>query len=255
MKIIIGCPIYKRDWILKHWIKCILSQSLDVSDIGFVFEVSENDNETVSILEAWKSNDKRIPYFEIVARPDLPHFEHQDNGRQWTISKYANMVSLRNSLLETVRVQSPDAYLSLDSDILLTNPNTIELLFAHIKEGADAVSPLMFMTPVGTKYPSVMTWRDDDSGKAYRKDSYPIGTYFKSDVIMAAKMMSRNVYEQTSYEIHVQGEDLGWSAQCRDKGFSLYSASYIYSPHIMSQKMYSSFLSNGDARAKMYHLV
>lgn len=255
MKIIIGCPIYKRYWILDHWIRCILSQSVDISKIGFVFEVSENDTETVSKLETWKRIDKRIPYFDIKYRPDIPHFEHKDNGRQWTLSKYVNMVSLRNSLLESVREQSPDYYFSLDSDILLTNPNSIELLVAHVKEGADAVNPLMFMTPVGTQYPSVMTWRSDEPDKAFRESSYPLGSYFKSDVIMAAKMMSKKVYDNVSYDLHIQGEDLGWSAACREKGYQLYCASYIYAPHIMSPVMYKSFLQSGDARSKIYELV
>jgi len=142
--------MYKCGWILPHWIKCVLNQSIPFSDIGFIFEVSPDDKETISSLEAWKKIDKNIPYFNIKIREDIPHFEHESNGRQWSISKYANMVSLRNSLLKTARDLEPDYYFSLDSDILLTNPNTIELLIAHIKDGADAVNPLMFMTPIGT---------------------------------------------------------------------------------------------------------
>lgn len=255
MKLIIGCPIYKRDWILNHWIRCILNQSVPVDDIGFVFEVSSEDSATVSILEAWKKYDKRIPYFNIIYRDDLPHFQHENNGRQWSISKYENMVKLRNSLLQNVREQEPDFYFSLDSDILLENPNTLELLMAHVKEGADAVNPLMFMTPIGSMYPSVMNWRPQEMDKAYRLEKYPLGTYFKSDVIMAAKMMNRKVYQNIDYSIHQQGEDVGWSLSCRDKGYNLFCASYIYSPHIMSPLMYNEYIKNGDDRLKSYQLV
>lgn len=248
MKLIIGCPTYKRSWILPHWIKCLIQQSFPIDNIGFVFEVSPDDTEAIEGLNAWKKYDKRIPYFNIKVREDIHHFEHQNNGRQWTISKYLNMVSLRNSLLETVREMSPDYYLSLDSDILLTNPNTIELLMAHCKSGADAVNPLMFMTPFGTMYPSVMNWRTDAPGKAFRKEKYPLGTYFQSDVIMAAKMMSKPVYENIDYTIHQQGEDVGWSWSCKEAGYNLFCASYIYAPHIMSEVMYDSFIKNGDDR-------
>lgn len=255
MKLLIGCPIYKRSWILDHWIRCIVTQSLDMSDIGFIFEASPDDTETLNKLEAWKNFDKRIPYFEINLRKDLPHFEHQDNGRQWTISKYANMVSLRNSLLSKARELDPDYYFSLDSDILLTNSNTLELLIAHIKEGADAVNPLMFMTPIGDKFPSVMSWRLDNPEKATRLESYPLGRFFQSDVIMAAKMMSKKVYKNIDYEIHLQGEDVGWSYNCKKAGYELYCASYIYAPHIMSPLMYQDFLKNGDTRKQLYQLV
>ena len=251
MKLILGCPMYKRSWILHHWIKSIISQSIPINDIGFIFEVSPDDTPTIQALESWKKFDKRIPYFEIKIREDIPHFEHENNGRQWSMSKYLNMVSLRNSLLESVRKVEPEYYFSLDSDILLTNTNTIELLIAHIKSGADAVSPLMFMTPFGTMYPSVMDWRLDVPTKAFRKEKYELGHYFQSDVIMAAKMMSKDVYNNINYTLHEQGEDVGWSLECKRAGFKLYSASYIYAPHIMSEVMYESFLANGDNRQEL----
>jgi len=257
MKLVLGCPIYKRDWILPNWIKSILSQSLDISKIGFVFECSADDIGTLQILNSWKECDNRIPYFDIKIREDIPHFEHEENKRSWTISKYHNMVSLRNSLLNSVRELSPDYYFSLDSDILMSNPSTMELLIAHVNDGADAVSPLMYMTPVGTMYPSVMDWRQDEPDKAYRRKDYSIGSYFKSDVIMAAKMMSKDVYQNVDYSVHMQGEDVGWSLNCREQGYNLYSASYIYCPHIMSRTMYVDFLKRGDNRsdANVYHLV
>ena len=52
MKLIIGCPIYKRDWILSQWIRCILKQSLDISNIGFVFETAPDDIATTKALHA-----------------------------------------------------------------------------------------------------------------------------------------------------------------------------------------------------------
>lgn len=252
MKLIIGCPIYKRDWILHHWIRCLINQSIPLNDIGFIFEVSPDDVETIEILELWKKLQKEIPYFKIKVRDDLSHFEHQENSRQWTISKYSNMVSLRNSILSQVREIEPDYYFSLDSDILLENPNTIELLIAHVKQGADAVSPLMFMTPIYDMYPSVMTWKPLGQGQAYREERYPLGSYFKADVIMAAKMMSKQVYNNVDYIIHNQGEDVGWSYNCHLQGYDLYSASYIYCPHIMSLTMYNSYLEHGDRRLVDY---
>lgn len=255
MKLLIGCPLYKRSWILIDWIKCIVNQSFPIKDIGFIFEVSSDDTETISILETWKKIEKNIPYFSIIYKDDINHFQHQNNGRQWTLSKYENMVKLRNNLLLHVREIEPDYYFSLDSDILLKNENTIELLVAHIKEGADAVNPLMFMTPFGTMYPSVMNWRTDIPNKAMRLEKYPIGTFFKADVIMAAKMMNKNVYHNVDYTVHEQGEDVGWSLSCREKGFNLYCASHIYAPHIMNELMYQDYLKNGDSRFEAYQLV
>lgn len=249
MKLIIACPIYKRTWILPYWIKSILRQSVDISNIGFIFEVDPKDIDLVQSLKIWKQIDKNIPLFDIIERTDLPHFEHQNNGRQWTLSKYHNMINMRNSILNRVREYEPDYYFSLDSDVLIDNPNTIELLASHIKEGADAVSPMMYMTPVGKDFPSVMSWTDESCQKAYRKKNYPIGSYFQSDIIMAAKMMSKKTYMNVDYKFHQQGEDLGWSQNAAENNLKLYSASYIYAPHIMNEVHLSEYKKNGDSRS------
>lgn len=247
--IIIGCPIFKRDWILPAWLYFIQRQSIPLNDIGFVFELGMDDEATLNILAAWKSQHPEVKVFDLEIRNDLAHFSHDEGTRQWSYSKYENMISMRNSLLSKVREIKPDAYFSLDSDILLTNPNTIELLLAHTNNDADAVNTLMFMTPVGTEFPSVMSWvSDEKSMKAHRDNQYPFGTYFKSDIIMAAKMMSKKVYNNVNYQFHMQGEDLGWSAQCAEKGYNLYCASYIYTPHIMGKIELQKFLSSGDPR-------
>ena len=107
------------------------------------------------------------------------------------------------------------------------------------------------MTPIGVRFPSMMKWVENPGGKAMRDINFPLGTYFKADVIMAAKMMSKEVYNSVNYKIHEQGEDLGWSAECAEKGFDLYSASYIYAPHIMSRAMLDSFKKNGDPRVEI----
>lgn len=251
MKLLIGCPIYQRDWIFPYWIFSIERQSVDLSDIGFVFIASENDTFTIQCLTSWKEKHPEVEVFDIVYADQLNHFSHPEGQRHWTLSKYENMVNLRNLLLSKVREYQPDFFFSLDSDILISNPSTLELLMAHIKDGADAVSPLMFMTPVGIQFPSVMKWLDEPGGRAHRNHEFPLGDYFQSDVIMAAKMMSKNVYNNVDYSIHQQGEDLGWSFNCFKKGYSLYSASYIYAIHVMSRQMLEAIKKQNDPRQEI----
>lgn len=250
MKLIIGCPIYKREWIFPYWAMAIERQSVPLNDVGFIFVVSSSDQGTISMINRWKEVSKNsIGFVDIVVKDDIAHHEHDSKSRQWTMSKYMNMVSLRNTLLGEVRKYQPDYFFSLDSDIIIHNASTIELLISHIKDGADAVSPLMFMTPVGIDFPSVMTWLDELGNRANRSRKYPLGTYFKSDIIMAAKMMSKDTYNKVDYVFHAQGEDLGWCSEARKKGITeLYSASYIYAPHIMHPEMLEAFTKGGDPR-------
>jgi hypothetical protein len=254
--ITIACPVYKRDWILPAWFYFIENQSYPLDKINFLFELGVDDHETYEVLLAWKKMHPEVKGFDLEVRDDLVHSAHEEGTRRWTHDKYHHMISMRNSLLDKVREIKPDAYFSLDSDVLLTNPNTIELLLSHVNSGADAVNTLMFMTPFDSQFPSVMTWVPEfGHQKAQRLEKYPLGTYFKSDVIMAAKMMSPDVYMNSRYEFHTQGEDLGWSKSCAEQGYDLYCASYIYSPHIMGKSHMVDFLKNGDSRQALTYQV
>jgi hypothetical protein len=250
-KLIIGCPVYAREWILPHWFECIENQTFPLSDIGFVFELGADDKITHKVLFDWHANHPEVSIFDTRVEPRVQHGTHPEGHRAWSRSRYYDMIQFRNSLLQRVRNHAPEKYFSLDSDILLENPDTIQQLWDLTEqEEIDAAAPLMYMTPTGVNFPSVMSWLPGKEGlNALRTGPYPIGEVFQCDIIMAAKMMSKPVYEEIDYRFHKQGEDLGWSDECRREGFNLYSASQIYAPHIMSKGMYKKYLENGDDRS------
>lgn len=246
MNIIIGSPIYDRAWILPHFFKAVEQQTIDLSQIGFLFECGPNDEETVNALFDWHAEHPEVICFDVNINHTVAHQEHQDGKRKWRPGRYRQMVKLRNSLLDRVRAYEPDRYFSLDTDIILEPKNTIERLYEITKEKADAASPLMFMTPKDSRAPSVMTWVDP--GKRAKRLRYPLGEVFESDVIMAAKMMNRKTYNMINYEYHRQGEDLGWCKQAQEHGLKLFCVSDLYCPHIMSQKDLEKYLKEGDSR-------
>lgn len=249
MKLIIGCPVYKRAWILPTWFKFIEQQTMPLSDIGFVFELGTDDDETHNVLWEWQLAHPEVSVFDAVVRDDINHETHPKSGRQWTGSKYWRMVDLRNSLLDRVMSHEPQKFFSLDSDILLEHPETLERLF-NMTEHLDAVGILSYMKPGTTQYPSVMSWVNGVGNRARRADAgYPIGTIFRSDIIMAAVMMSKKVYENTKYQWHKQGEDLGWSAYATQKGYELWCASNVYGAHIMHEDHLEPYLLHGDSRS------
>lgn len=252
--ILIGAPIYRRAWILSHWFAAIESQSYPLSDIGFVFEAGPDDEETIEALFAWHERHPEVGVFDVNINRDEVHSENAEadqpahiHKRTWNNERYLTMTNLRNSLLQRVRCYAPRKYFSLDTDILLEDPTTIEKLD---NLNLDVVSPLMYMTPIGTTYPGVMTWQIFGQ-RAYREESYPIGTVFRSDIVMAAKMMSKDVYQKVDYSFHYQGEDLGFSNNCAHAGFVLYCASNLYAVHVMSKAHLSIYLHDGDSRRNL----
>lgn len=204
-------------------------------------------------LYEWHSTHPEVSVFDVIYDEEQVHRSHPEGSRRWGYERYATMVSLRNNLLERVRAHDPERFFSLDSDIILENPSTIEELY-KLTEFLDAVSTLMYMTPEGTAYPDIMTWQNGPGSKASRILPYPIGKLFKADIIMAAKMMSKKVYMNVNYSFHRQGEDLGFCQNAALQDYALYNASYIYTPHIMNQTMLEDYLVSGDPRSPYVHI-
>lgn len=247
MKIIIGSPVYKRAWILPLWFEFIEKQTVPLSNLGFMFEGGPDDDETINTLFEWHEKHPEVVCFDVNINRQAAHAEHVNGRRKWSAGRYRQMVKLRNSLLERVRVHEPDRYFSLDTDIFLEPKDTIERLYSITEERADAASPLMFMTPKGRSAPSVMTWVEP--GVRAKRQNYSLGKTFRSDVIMAAKMMNRHAYTSLNYEYHRQGEDLGWCKQALERDIRLFCVSGLYCPHIMSEADLQEYLENGDERA------
>lgn len=248
MKILIGLPIYDRAWILPDWLTCIENQTVPLTDIGFIFELAPNDKETHNLLYEWHNKHPEIWFFDARVRiENIEHKSHEEGQRDWQLPDYDRMTAMRNALLDQATMVNPNYYLSLDSDILLKDANTIELLVQYAMK-CDAVAPTTHMWPVGKEFPNVMTWTTLD-GKASRVHAlYPSRGVFQVDVIMAVVMMSRQVYKNVRYRPHFQGEDLGWSLDAKEKGFKLFSAAEIYTPHIMHKWMLEQYHTVGDLR-------
>ena len=251
MRIIIGGPTYQRDWILTDWFAAIEKQTFPLSDIGFVFELGPNDDKTHEALFSWHANHPEVFCFDVEIERNQSHITHKENERVWTHNRYKMMAQLRNSVLERVTCINPDRFFSLDSDILLEDPNTISRL-VELTETRDAVSTLAYMKPTDTCYPNLMSWVSSPGGNARRiYSNYSLGEVFQSDIIMASKMMTRQVFQNVRYRFHRKGEDLGWSYECHKQGYKLYCASDLYTPHIMHKWMLPWYYMFGDIRKHM----
>ena len=256
-KILIGAPIYDRAWILPQWFKAIENQNFPMENLGFVFNLGPDDDSTHDLLWEWHEKHPEFIVFDAQVQMKITHSAHPDESRVWSSSQYYNMVFLRNDLLERAEAFSDqfDYYFSLDSDILLEDPETLNKLVAYAEEDSSrsVISPLMFMTPFDTNFPSAMSWIDKPGGRATRTiEKYPVGEFFEADIVMAAVFMQKNVFKFVRYQWHMQGEDLGFAAALAEFGFKSYAAWDIYCPHIMHKSMLVDYINTGiDARKNL----
>lgn len=208
MKLMIGCPVLHRDWILERWFDHVeaAAEKAGVTDFTYIFVGDpEHDPKTFEIIK------RRTRPGGTYTSP-VPDGRSSDQ-REWNRRRFQRMVELRNRLLSGVRISGPDAFLSLDSDILL-HEDAIAALLSNF-DPAGAVGGKCYLSKVGTKAPS---WgKLSRAGKLQRVDS--VGT-FPVDVLMAIKLMGPDAYA-VDYKFDTEGEDTGWSKNARTAGVRL----------------------------------
>jgi hypothetical protein len=227
--IAIGCPVWRRDWVLPAWFAFVETACLKagVGEPKYCFVGDpDNDLDTWAVIEQAAGNGREV-YVEV--EPE----SRGNDKRSWIPPRIERMVVLRNKLLGMVRQLEPDYFLSLDSDILL-NPQALGQMIESLGS-FDAVGTRCYMGPPsrnpgpgrGTSLPSYgMLTRN---GGLRRVDSEGV---FQVDVIMAAKLMSPKAYA-IDYSADNRGEDVAWSRNARSAGLRLGWDGRSVSKHVM----------------------
>lgn len=229
MKVVIGCPVSNREWIMEHWFNYVDVAAEEAGvDHRFVF-VGDPADPTFEVIN------RRAPDSTVVETAE----ERSVDVREWSTERKDKMVWLRNLLLAEVRGLAPDYFLSLDSDILI-HPEAIRSMLEAFSGGWDAVGGKCYMTALpqgpavtnprsGTSCPSYLS-----GGRAgyFHRPDVEVPSLFRVDIIMAIKMMAPAAYN-VDYAPHPHGEDIGWSFNARDAGLKLAWDARTISKHVM----------------------
>lgn len=224
LEFIVGCPVYKRDWVLPYWFAHVEQACADLGVVPHYLFVSDpTDEPTQRVIEETVKALNRSCHAIYVEEP-------QHSGqRDWNAARYEHMIMLRNKLLEGVRALEPEYFLSLDSDILLHPEAITYLVNAQTQYDFHAVGGKTFLTPIGsgTWAPS---WANLSAEQTLIREDR--STIMTCDCIMAIKLMTQKAYN-VNYEFHPQGEDIGWSVAAKRAGCYLGFDGRIGSKHIM----------------------
>jgi len=226
--VLVGCPVWKREWILPDWFEAIEKSFEHVGlTPEYAFVLDMDDEQTYSCVTAYTDMHERQCYVNHVPekynnRDTFKRTWDQDERLEW-------MAFLRNRLLGVVRKREPDLFLSIDSDILL-NPVAFEHMLEAIndeKAKFDAVGGKAFLGR-GSRAPlnfGYLNYRNH----LERGEMEYLGTV---EVLMALKLMKPAAYN-IDYKFDHIGEDIGWSIACKEAGLKFgYDGRYC-SKHVM----------------------
>lgn len=222
--LVVGCPVRQRQWIIQDWFDHVELTSVELGWAPTYAFVGDRRDPTMGLIEQrCADQDRRLLFVHVddddVDRPD---------ERVWNQRRFQHMVDLRNTLLGVVRAYQPRYFLSIDSDILIGH-HTLGALVESTARFA-AVGGATWMTPTTEMVPSC-GWLRGSAGLIRQRIEHtgviPVG------VIMAIKLMTPPAYA-VDYQLHAQGEDVGWSAACAKAGVKLGWDNRYPSKHVMS---------------------
>jgi hypothetical protein len=238
LRLIAGCPVANRAWSLPRWFERVAAQTRRPD--GLVF-VHAGDDET---LVAVYREAARHGFAVTTVADEQPPRPRHDNER------FRTLTNARNDLLRTVQHElDADLLLSLDSDIMLEDPETIERLERLVVEdGYDLASPVAFLHPAAPSawspaepacwaynagfWPPTDTAVDETRRPWVRSpvDAIPWGARVEIDIPMAVWLGNRQVID-CRYQWHDQGEDVGFAQDLERHGLRCVWDTGMYAWH------------------------
>lgn len=229
MKLVVAAPVCHRAWALPTWYRCLASQTRPPDEILFVHGGARGDKTWDAIDDC--TAETRIRTHRLHDNGDC-HQRH-DNERFHTLAR------LRTFMLASCRVfTDADVVLSLDTDIMLEDPTSIEQL-AGMLGRVDVASCL-------TNFHPDMQWTRNagylgneghhprealDAGKPEDLGTWPwrraeIDPQFAEggiqpiDIPMGIVMLGPRAFRQRQvpYRWHESGEDIGFGINLKLAG-------------------------------------
>ncbi len=223
-KVMIGCPVRNRAWILPEYLRCL--EEIDYPDAkkSYCFIINDCVDETEQILEKFSkkwSGAVRL----VVANSKIRGYRRG----QYSFQRLAH---LRNLLLTQFLQSDCDHLFSIDSDILATANSLPDL----INNDCDIVSCLVCNGhQVGDSSLYNVLLKDHQDHYSYMQN-IPRDRLFRVDCTGAAYLIKRQVISQHGirYSAFYGAEDIGFCEQATQQGLKIYCDGRLECPHVMT---------------------
>lgn len=221
-KILLGCPVHNREWILPEYLKHVYRLDYDKKNLSLCFIVNDCSDKSMDILIKFKKEhlDK---YRDIIIKE--MNFNMPRDTRQNRIEKkiYLRLAAVRNELLSFVH--DNDYVFSVDSDILIPK-DSLKRLLSHKR---DIISALVY-NDLEKHYPNILKIKE---GKIVHFFNFPKNSLFEVDITGAVYLIKSEICRKVKYEYHKLGEDVPFCINAKRLGYKIWCDSSIICNHIM----------------------
>lgn len=235
MKIVAGCPVRNRAWILPEYLPALEATMRFATrygwndSAGYLFLENDSTDETLSGLNVWAW---KRPDIKIATRSGgyIPGEGREEYGAYG----YAHLADVRNTFIDLFLAGDGDYLFSVDSDVIV-KVDTLLKLVAHADQNT-IVGAAICNIPgqqLDGQAPGNFMVRVSPGALGHPLPYSTVGT-FNVDVIGAVYLIPRRVLEAgVRYAPHPQGEDIPFCVDAAKKQFEMKIVMDAQCDHIM----------------------
>lgn len=223
-RVMIGCPVRNRAWILKEYLQSLVDIEYPEDCIEYCFIINDCIDETPYILEDFAKRQTGVVHL-------IYENSSVSSGHLRGEYSFPRLAYLRNCLLREFITSKCDYLLSVDSDILVQT----DLLKKLIKDNCDIISCLVCN---GHEIGNLAIYNilyKNKKGEYSHMTNFPRDTIFKVDCTGAAYLIKRHVISEYGirYSAFYGAEDIGFCESAINNGLEIYCDGRIEAKHVM----------------------
>jgi len=223
-RVMIGCPVRNRAWILKEYLQCLVDIDYPEDSIEYCFIINDCIDETPYILEDFAKR-------QTVTVNLIYENSNVSSGHLRGEYSFQRLAYLRNCLLREFITSKCDYLLSVDSDILVQT----DLLKKLINDNFDIISCLVCNGHEIGNLAIYNILNKNEKGQYLHMTNFPRDTIFKVDCTGAAYLIKRRVIGEYGirYSAVYGAEDIGFCENAINNGLEIYCDGRIECKHVM----------------------
>lgn len=225
-KVMIGCPMRNRAWILPRYLESLTSLEYPSKYLNYCFIVNDCIDSTLSLLDTFANehpNQVKILVHDLGERQSRSHLRGYYN--------FAHLAQLRNSLLSAFLKSDCDFLFSVDSDIVMPLISLKQLLADDC-----AIVSALVCTGHELGYTDIYNiLRHTEEGRWIHIRDIPRDRIFEVDCTGAAYLLKREVIERYGirYSAAYGAEDIGFCRNAALKGLKIFCDGRVEGKHHM----------------------
>jgi hypothetical protein len=242
--ILIGCPCRNRSWVISRYLEGIYSLNYPKNKLILYFLLNDSIDQTEVILKKFQQlHQHKYKLIQIdKIKNHAPEYKRliskspQFAEKYWE-SVYLNIAKLRNKVIDKVIETGSDYWFSIDSDIILNNPETLNIL---LQENKPVISCIINNDQIQNPYLPIQKaacniLNFDEHGKVKHITGWEMNSTFQVQITGAICLYKAEIFKNPNIRFGYSrmGEDIFMAQRILEAGIETWTTSKVLPEHCM----------------------